>query len=253
VMIIGRGGGSLEDLWPFNDESVVRAVYEAETPIISAVGHEIDFALTDFAADMRAPTPSAAAEIVVQEQQALADQVNTLSRRLGASMNRKVEQARGRLDLIRASYVFRRPEELVAQRRQQADDFRMRLEVRTKEGVQEARIRLDSMSRSLALLSPAAQLRRAGERLATARRRLGQSAGATVDRTRARLRPVVAQLDALSPLAVLSRGYALAWKLPERDLVRDANQLTSGDTIEIRFGKGSATAAVDKTEGEING
>ena len=128
VMIVGRGGGSLEDLWPFNEESVGRAVFAAKTPVISAVGHEIDVALTDFVADVRAPTPSAAAELVVQEQEALADKLRALRNRLGTAQQRHIERARHRLEVARQSYIFQRPEELIRQRRQQADELRMRLD-----------------------------------------------------------------------------------------------------------------------------
>ncbi|HIJ73970.1 MAG TPA: exodeoxyribonuclease VII large subunit, partial [Candidatus Hydrogenedentes bacterium] len=128
VMIVGRGGGSLEDLWPFNEEIVVRAVYQVETPIISAVGHEIDFALTDFAADLRAPTPSAAAELVVQEREALVKNVQGVRQRMTQAIAYRLEQTRNRLALARSCYLFQRPEEVVRQRRQQLDELRMRLQ-----------------------------------------------------------------------------------------------------------------------------
>ncbi len=128
VMIVGRGGGSLEDLWPFNEEAVVRAVFEARTPVISAVGHEVDFALTDFAADLRAPTPSAAAELVVRERQALVDRIEALRRRLGGGLRQWLDRARYRLGAATGSFVFQRPEELLRQPRQECDELRMRLE-----------------------------------------------------------------------------------------------------------------------------
>ena len=253
VMIVGRGGGSLEDLWPFNEEAVVRAVYEAKTPIISAVGHEIDFTLADFAADLRAPTPSAAAELVVKEQQALLEKVDRLKQGLARAMQSLVQRGRHRLEVAQAAHVFRRPEELVRQRRQQTDELRMRLENTMRERLRECRTRLQQAGKSLALLSPANQMQRAAEKLRALRQRLVQAGSASVERTRAGLRPLVAQLDALSPLAILSRGYALAWKLPENALVRDAKQLARGDQVSLRFGKGGATAAVETIEENPNG
>jgi exodeoxyribonuclease VII large subunit len=252
-MIVGRGGGSLEDLWPFNEEIVVRAVYEARTPIISAVGHEIDFTLTDFAADVRAPTPSAAAELVVQEQEALLARVKQLGRRLAAAVASDIERGRHRLAIAQSCYVFQRPQEIVRQRRQHADDLRMRLETATQDQVAALRVRVDRAARALALLSPGHQLRRAVERLAAFRGRLARAGGMIGERFRARLRPVQTQLHALSPLAILARGYAVAWKLPERALVRDAGQLAPGDVLALMFGKGGATAAVQRTEDRSDG
>lgn len=253
VMIVGRGGGSLEDLWPFNEEMVVRAVYEAETPIISAVGHEIDFTLTDFAADVRAPTPSAAAELVVQEREALVGRVRDHRRRIAKAIAGQLEQVRNRLALARSSYVFQRPEELVRQRRQQADELRMRLESQMADRFGEARTRIERAGRSLVLLSPFNQVRRARDGLSGLRQRLSQAGHTTVERMWARLRPVMVQLDALGPLKILSRGYSLAWKLPERTLVRDARQLAPTDKLLLNFASGSATAAVESTEEATNG
>jgi exodeoxyribonuclease VII large subunit len=253
VMIVGRGGGSLEDLWPFNEEKVVRAVYEARTPVISAVGHEIDFALTDFAADLRAPTPSAAAELVVREQREFVEKLATLRRRMAASVAQTIGAYRNRMDVVRASYVFRRPEELVRQRRQRLDETRMALNRLMSDRVQQERHRLTGLVRSLGLLSPKQRLRRASERLAVLRQRLSQSGTAVVERGRARLRPLFAQLDALSPLGVLGRGYALAYKMPERTVVRDAKTLAPGDELALRFAQGRASASVNHIEESDDG
>jgi exodeoxyribonuclease VII large subunit len=253
VMIVGRGGGSLEDLWPFNEEIVVRAIYAAKTPIISAVGHEIDFTLSDFVADMRAPTPSAAAELVVREQEALLENVRQMRRSLGKGLRSRLERVRNRLNLARSSYVFRRPEELVRQRRQLVDELRMRMENEVIDRTRVSRRRVDHAARSLVLLSPMNRVRRARDDFRGLYRRLGQSGAGAVQRARNRMLPLVAQLDALSPLAVLSRGYALVRKVPGHEIVRDARQLARGDQVEIRLGKGSATAAVEHIEEPSNG
>lgn len=253
VMIVGRGGGSLEDLWPFNEEIVVRAIYDARTPIISAVGHEVDFTLADFAADLRAPTPSAAAELVVREQEVLAEKVRLLGSRMAKSLARQIEQAKSRLALAASSYVFRRPEELVRQRRQRVDELRMRIEDHVEDRIRLLRRRLEHAARALVLLSPGQRVRAARVELGAKLQRMIASAQNATARLRARFQPLVAQLDALSPLAVLSRGYSLAWKLPGRELVRDVSQVAPMDKLEIRFGKGGAAATVDRIlEGPSN-
>ncbi len=246
VMIVGRGGGSLEDLWSFNEEPVVRAIASAKTPIISAVGHETDFTLADFAADVRAPTPSAAAELVVREQEALAQAIANYERRLQRALDARMAQVRSRLERVHASFVFRRPEELLRQLRQRTDDARMTMERLVRQRIADERSGVEKAVRSLALLSPAAQVHRAHERLASMRRRLFGAGLAVPLRKRAELRTRAAQLDALSPLAILGRGYAVAWKLPGETLVRRADQLRAGDTLRVRFGDGSVETTVQK-------
>lgn len=246
VMIVGRGGGSLEDLWPFNEEPVVRAVYEANTPIISAVGHEIDFSLCDFAADLRAPTPSAAAELVVREQQALADTVEQYRRRLAAALGRSAERLRMRLETARASVVFRRPEDLLRQQRQSLDEATMRLEDALQEQLREYRARWEHANRALRYVSPATRVSRAHERLAALRVQLGRAGKAQSQPARARLENAAARLHALSPLAILGRGYSIVWK--EGDIVRSARQLAAGDIVRIGFAEGAAEAKITKTE-----
>jgi exodeoxyribonuclease VII large subunit len=248
VMIVGRGGGSLEDLWPFNEEPVVRAVFEAKTPIISAVGHEIDFSLTDFAADLRAPTPSAAAELVVRERQALADAVAAYRRRLAEALGRKAERLRHRLDSARGSFVFRRPEDLLRQQRQALDEVNMRLEESLRSRVQDYRTRWEHAARALKYVSPAKRVERAHERLASLRGSLLRSGKQLSGVQRARLEGAAGKLHALSPLAILGRGYGLTWKEPEHVLVRDAATLRPGDSVRLRFARGSATAKIATIE-----
>jgi len=275
VMIVGRGGGSLEDLWAFNEEPVVRAVFAANTPVISAVGHEIDFTLCDFVADLRAPTPSAAAELVVREFEQLLGQLNTLRRDMAKALQQRIERARHRLGSAQRSYYFQRPEELVRQRRLQFDDIQMRLQDQANARLVDARTRTQAATRALRLLSPAAQLKRARERLLLLRARLATEARRTASTTRdrkesltrrlptlgpaitqrgrARLATYGAQLEALSPLAILSRGYAIAWQLPQRTLLRSVESLNPGDEIEVRFGKGAARARVLECKENHNG
>jgi exodeoxyribonuclease VII large subunit len=250
VMIVGRGGGSLEDLWSFNEEVVVRAVFQAKTPIISAVGHEIDFALTDFAADVRAPTPSAAAELVVQEREALLEKIHLLRRRLGRASRQAVERTRHRLSAASNSFAFQRPEELLRHFRQATDELRMRLEGSSLDGVEAARSRVDRATRSLSLLSPANKFVQSSERFGALRRRLAQTRAGLGERFRGDLRPLAARLNALSPLSILGRGYALTWKEPEKTLVRNAAQLAENDSVYMRFGAGSARAKIIEIEEE---
>ena len=252
VMIVGRGGGSLEDLWPFNEEAVVRAVFAAKTPIISAVGHEINFALTDFAADVRAPTPSAAAELVVQEQEALLDKVHVLRHRLARASRQLSERNRHRLAAASNSFVFSRPEQLLRHFRQTYDELRMRLEGASREGFDDARARVDRATRALALLSPVNKFGQSSERFGALRRRLVQTGFGMCERFRGQLRPVAGRLDALSPLSILGRGYALTWKEPEKTLVRDVAQLAENDTIYMRFGTGAARAMITEIEGKTH-
>jgi exodeoxyribonuclease VII large subunit len=248
VIIVGRGGGSLEDLWSFNEEIVVRAVFEANTPIVSAVGHEIDFTLCDFAADVRAPTPSAAAELVVKEQQALVDHVKQLEVRMASNVGQGLRQFRNRLELAKSCYVLRRPEELVRQRRQQADELRMRIDQHMRDRIVELKSRSVHATRGLALLSPSNQVARARERAATLHARLKKGGAAGVASLRGKLATFVAQLDALSPLRILSSGYALARKLPELSVVHKAAELKHGDKLRLQFAAGAAVASVESIE-----
>ncbi len=152
VIIVGRGGGSLEDLWAFNEEVVARAIYECDTPVISAVGHEIDFTIADFVSDVRAPTPSAAAELVVQERETLTEQVETLQKQLDGYVRQHLYSLRHRLELCGESYVFQRPTEPLRQLAQRVDELTMRAEQTARTAVQNVRTRVEREGGAVRLL-----------------------------------------------------------------------------------------------------
>lgn len=248
LIIVGRGGGSLEDLWAFNEEMVVRAVYEATTPIISAVGHEIDFTLCDFAADLRAPTPSAAAELAVREREALAMRLQEHRRNMERTLKVRLERLRQRIVIAGSVFTPRRATEILREPTQQVDDFRMRLHDAMEDRLAHTQRRLEAAGRALALLSPAQQVQRARARQSELRGRMGRIAPQLTDRARARMQPLAAKLDVLSPLAILGRGYALARTWPDGELIKSADQVSPGNEIQVSLGKGHIIAAVERIE-----
>ena len=247
VLIVGRGGGSLEDLWAFNEEMVVRAIAGSTIPVVSAVGHESDTTLADLAADVRAATPSAAAELVTTPDRAhVRRTVRDLFERAEECVLDQVETGRERLDSLRRTYGFRRPADLIATFAQGVDDRRQRL----------ARALLACLSDTrgtLRVLASRVDPRRLRDRLADLERheaRLSQRLTRfdAVSVRGQRVTAARARLEALSPRAVLARGYSLV-TLADGSVVRQASQLSKGDTLSIEFAQGRAGARVEHTEG----
>jgi exodeoxyribonuclease VII large subunit len=245
VLIVGRGGGSLEDLWPFNEEKVARAIAGSRLPVVSAVGHEVDFTIADWVSDRRAPTPSAAAEMVVPRAADLAGKVAHCAECLVVALRRELERERRRV----AGLAGR-----VRDPRRRLAELRARL-TRVEEHLNDAAARLlaravaatAAAERRLALRHPAARAAQYAQTLDAVARRLEVAARHAVTRAHDRLGGAAGALNGLSPLAVLQRGYSLTRRLPEREIVRDATRLGAGDAIEIRFATGTADATVVRT------
>lgn len=243
VMIVARGGGSMEDLWAFNEEVVARAIFGAQVPVVSAVGHEIDFTIADFVADLRAPTPSAAAELVVQNKAQLLAECSGLVRRLRLAMGQRLAAARGELQLRQSA--LKGPGLVIARLQQQVDDLSQRAEAALDRSLEDSRQELLHLRTRLAHNSPLYRVQSLREQLLNHELRCRGAIRARLDRCRSRLGEDVARLDALSPLAVLSRGYALVEKLPSRRVVKSVRQLQAGDTVHLQLRDGGATCAVE--------
>jgi exodeoxyribonuclease VII large subunit len=205
VMIVGRGGGSLEDLWAFNEERVARAIYDSKIPVISAVGHQIDFTISDFVADLRAPTPSAAAQMVVKDKEELLKETRSNAQKLISYQTSLTEYSKQRLKSAQQSYGFRRPLDLITQRSQRLDEFIRQLRDRIKNY-------FEFKKNDLSLREE--------------------------------------KLQALSPLSVLKRGYSIARKLPELEIIKEAGWLKEEDRLEVKFFKGKVKTKVEQVDSE---
>jgi exodeoxyribonuclease VII large subunit len=244
VLIVGRGGGSLEDLWAFNEEPVVRAIAGSRIPVVSAVGHEVDTTLADFAADVRAATPSNAAELVVRDRTEVRHRLESLGDRAGRAVRDALADRRRALDALRGKYGFRRVRDVFTTFQQRIDESRERLEDAVRARIKGLRGRLDGLARAYGLREFPRTLARQREQAHGLARRLAQGAVAGVLAERRRLGALEARLRALSPRAVLERGYALV-HAPGGALVRTAGSLAAGDRVTIEFARGEADAVVE--------
>lgn len=226
ALIVGRGGGSLEDLWCFNEEIVVRAIVRSRIPVISAVGHEIDWTLSDLAADVRAPTPSAAAEMVVKSKAELERRVADAARRLGLGAQAAVLAWRNRLDRAARTPILRDPLQVVRQRQQTVDFLGVRLHNALAGLPQLVRQRAETSAHRMELAM---------------RLRLAESGRA--------LQHAQAQLRLLNPKAVLTRGYSLT-RLPDGRLLRAAGEVQPGMILKTELAAGAVLSTVTATEGE---
>jgi exodeoxyribonuclease VII large subunit len=247
VIIVGRGGGSAEDLWAFNDERLARAIRASVIPVISAVGHETDFTIADFAADLRAPTPSAAAETVAAREDEMADAVHDLTRDLVQSVRFRLMEQRARVHEAAMSQGFDDVRTRLRDAATTVDEARHRLETLMGRAATRARRRADAVSYRLQPAQLAARLAGARNRFDVACAERDAAIMMRLDDARARLAVSVASLDALSPLAVLQRGYALA-EDERGKLLLDARAVEPGDKLTLRLARGRLRCRVEQTE-----
>jgi exodeoxyribonuclease VII large subunit len=248
VIIVGRGGGSLEDLWAFNEEAVARAIFDSRVPIISAVGHEVDFTIADFVADLRAPTPSAAAELVVRNKAELIQSLESLGRRLGNASRAALEARRERfLSLI---HRLADPRRRLSDQRLRLDDLFSRLFHSMNQGLLRKNERLRLKADSLILLHPGRRLAEYTHRLAQLSTRLSLALRAQLRFLRQRTEGYMGKLQTLSPLAVLERGYSIARLLPSKEVIRRASRLKGEDRVSVKVHRGEFIARVEEVNPE---
>jgi exodeoxyribonuclease VII large subunit len=244
VLIVGRGGGSLEDLWAFNEEPVVRAIVASRIPVISAVGHEVDVTLADLAADVRAATPSNAAELAVRDAREIHRRVGLLESRLAAAVRRGIADRRRHVLQLTGKYGFRRQKDGIGIWQQRIDDLAGRLRGALDTRLARARARLAAVQRRYGLREPPRALTRDRQRIAARERRLSDAVVRAAFERRGRLGAFGDRLRALSPRLVLERGYCLA-RGPDGTLVRAADALRVKDRVALEFARGGAEATIE--------
>ena len=270
VIIVARGGGSFEDLFAFNDEGLARVIASCEVPVISAVGHETDFTICDFVADLRAPTPSAAAELVIRSQHELSEKLHALYKRMTQAINYKLLRANNALSTLAQNAVFARMQDSIARRQQRLDDLGFRLVQAQSRRLKELSRRLETLEAHLRRYDPrvrvgvmrrelearTAELISASSRLFVSRDTqvdrltvaLGRAGETILLRRRSRWERLQSNLQALSPTAILARGYALVFDT-NGHLVTQAAQVKPGEQVRTQLGRGEFTAEVTLVDG----
>lgn len=248
LLILTRGGGSLEDLMAFNEESVARAVAAVETPIIVGVGHEVDFTIADFAADVRAPTPSQAAELAVPNAADFLALVERYAAQMQRAALRRIEAARGRVEALGHRLQRAHPGVSLRTSQQRLDELEGRLTRAIEQCTAAAARRLEQLRSALVAANPRARVAAMSERSQRNGERLQHAIGARMDRLNRRVSLAARALRSLSPLATLERGYAIVSRLDDGTLVRRAASVERGAGIDVRLGQGSLTATVDESE-----
>ena len=243
VLLLTRGGGSLEDLMAFNDEAVARAVHASAVPVVSAVGHEIDFSIADFAADLRAATPSAAAELLVPDAVALRRHLGQLAQRLQLLQRRRSQAHTQRVDHLFARLQAQRPQARLARDRERLEQLRRRLDAALRDQARTRAARLDRLNARLQAQHPRRHLQLLQRRLAGHERSLLQSMDHRLERARLTLRQSARALQAVSPLATLERGYAIVFDSEGR-VLRAAKDAPPGTSVRARLAEGELSLKV---------
>jgi exodeoxyribonuclease VII large subunit len=238
TLIVGRGGGSIEELWAFNDEGVARCLAASTVPVISAVGHETDFTISDFVADLRAPTPTGAAELAVPDVADLLHSRQVLHNRLKRQMKLKVEEHQEQLKRLKRSYAFRYPLQLIRQKEQELDTQLERLQRASKRHMSDKQQLFQLVEKALQRLHPKAQIKDAQSGLKDKKLRLEKSMTQHLSKHEQRFNHVVSELNLLSPLRIMERGYSLAYTEDKEELVKSIQQVDTGQKVEVRVTDG---------------
>jgi exodeoxyribonuclease VII large subunit len=245
VIIIGRGGGSIEDLWAFNEEVVARAIYASELPLISAVGHEVDFTISDFVADLRAPTPSAAAEMVSGARGDLCATVDSLKGRLCQAMRRIVERRRLSLERLSHNKAFMIAPNKIRELQQRFDESSMLMIQAMRQFERKLRHRERIFASRLRSLDLRRVINHKNETLARCRQGLISHMKAFIHVERSAFELAAGKMNALSPLAILNRGFALC-RDEQGAIVKNANDVSCGDKVRVTLSAGELKCTVEE-------
>ncbi len=245
VLIVGRGGGSIEDLWPFNEEIVAKAIFESNIPIISAVGHETDTTIADLVADLRAPTPTGAAEMAVPKIDEILERILHRKIRLMQAIRRKVQAEREKLDGLERSYAFRFPQKLYEQKLEQLDRLVERKH-RQMKTIVDRKTQLYRMMRQRLLLNhPQGKLQQAEKTFTETTKRLQFSFQTILKDKQKEFTGLIATLEALSPLKVMNRGYSIVYYGDEEKIVKSVHDVNKGDPLTVHVQDGTIHAKVE--------
>lgn len=251
VLIVGRGGGSIEELWAFNEEMVARSIHLSRIPVISAVGHETDFTIADFVADLRAPTPTAAAELAVPHLDELGDRLHQRSVRLKRVMNDFLAGHKHHLNRLQKSYAFKYPTQLVKQKEQELDRNMDKLKRTAESFIGDHQKQLTQMQRQLSLFSPAGQLQKASEKVNLLHKNLLKETNRHMRQHQTNFSNKISRLSSLNPLAIMDRGYSLTYKKGLNELVKSVEQVKAGDALTIKLKDGQIDCHITGTEGSL--
>lgn len=247
VLIIGRGGGSIEELWAFNEESVARAIFHSQIPIISAVGHETDFTIADFIADLRAPTPTGAAEMAVPHIEDLTERILNRQSRIIRALKEQINLQNERLSGIQKSYAFRFPKKLYEQKLEQVDKWTEQLERGAKKVFESKVEHFQSLNKRLQRNHPFELVQKAKEKQEKAEKLLNRAMGNVFTTKEKDFSRLISTLEALSPLKIMDRGYSLVYTEEEK-LIKTVKQIKRDEQIKVRVADGAFTCQVTDIE-----